>query len=132
MKILVVTGIFPPDIGGPATYVSEISEALVDLGHHVTVVTTSEPESLDLDDSQYSFPVLRMNRRHNLGLRSLYFLKTLLSSAKQVDVVLATTVLLEATVACILARKSMVQKIVGDLAWERATNRGWTTDSFET
>ena len=26
MKILIVTGIFPPDIGGPATYVPEIAE----------------------------------------------------------------------------------------------------------
>ena len=29
MKVLVVTGIFPPDIGGPATYVPAISAELV-------------------------------------------------------------------------------------------------------
>src|SRR5205823_2343179 len=28
-------------------------------------------------------------------------------------------------------RKPMVQKIVGDWAWERATNKKWIADSFE-
>ena len=34
--------------------------------------------------------------------------------------------------ASFLARKAIVQKIVGDPSWERARNRGWTTDNFET
>ena len=29
MKILIVTGIFPPDIGGPATYVPAVGNELV-------------------------------------------------------------------------------------------------------
>ena len=61
MKILVVTGIFPPDIGGPATYIPEIAEALLKRGHEVTVLTTSEPEWLDHDDNEHPFPVFRMN-----------------------------------------------------------------------
>jgi glycosyltransferase involved in cell wall biosynthesis len=38
---------------------------------------------------------------------------------------------LEVVVANVLLRKRMVQKIVGDWAWERATNKGWVKDSFE-
>jgi glycosyltransferase involved in cell wall biosynthesis len=131
MKILVVTGIFPPDIGGPATYIPEIAKALLQRGHEVTVVTTSEPEWLNFDDSQHPFQVVRMNRRVHLGLRPLYFAKTILHHTKKTDVVLANGVLLETTVASSLARKPIVQKIVGDPSWERARNRGWTTDSFE-
>ena len=131
MKILVVTGIFPPDIGGPATYIPEIAKALLQKGHEVTVVTTSEPEWLDFDDSQHPFPVVRMNRRMHLGLRPLYFAKTILHHTKKVDVVLANGVFFEATVASSLATKPIVQKIVGDPAWERARNRAWTTDNFE-
>ena len=131
MKILIVTGIFPPDIGGPATYVPEIAEGLLDRGHEISVVTTSEPKWLDLDDSQYPFPVFRMNRRVHLGFRPFLFTKTILHHAKKVDVILANGVFLEATVACLMAGKSIVQKIVGDPTWERARNRGWTTDSFE-
>ncbi len=132
MKILVVTGIFPPDIGGPATYVPAIAKALLEKGHEVSVVTTSEPEWLDLEDDQHPFPVYRMNRRVHPGWRSFHFVRTILHHARKADVVLANGVLLEATVASFLARKSMVQKIVGDPTWERARNRGWTTDDFET
>jgi len=46
MRILITTGIFPPDIGGPATYVPTIAKALAERGHQVTVLTTSEPENL--------------------------------------------------------------------------------------
>ena len=38
---------------------------------------------------------------------------------------------LEAVVANFFLRKPLVQKIVGDWAWERATNKGWVEDSFE-
>jgi len=31
MNVLIVTGIFPPDIGGPATYVPQVSAALSEL-----------------------------------------------------------------------------------------------------
>ena len=41
MKILVITPIFPPDIGGPASYVPAVSASLVEKGHAVTVLTLS-------------------------------------------------------------------------------------------
>ena len=131
MRILVVTGIFPPDIGGPATYIPEIAKALLERGNEVSVVTTSEPEWLHLNDP-HPFPVFRMNRRIHLGLRSFYFVRTILHHANQADVVLANGIFLEATVASFLAKKPIVHKIVGDPTWERARNRGWTTDNFET
>ncbi len=132
MRILLVTGIFPPDIGGPATYIPEIAKALLERGHEVHVVTTSEPEWLDLDQTEHPFPVYRMNRRVPLAWRSFYFTRTIFHHARKADVVLANGVLVEAAVASFLARKPMVLKIVGDPTWERAKNRGWITDTFET
>ena len=132
MKILIVTGIFPPDIGGPATYVPEIAKALQQRGHQVTVVTGAEPEHLHRDDGRHPFPVHRVNRRTNLLYRSFQFIKTIFHHIKKADVVFANGVFVETTLASRLAGKPMVQKIVGDPAWERARNRGWTTDSFET
>jgi len=38
---------------------------------------------------------------------------------------------MEAILANLLLRKRLVQKVVGDWAWERATNRGWVKDHFE-
>ena len=132
MRILIVTGIFPPDIGGPATYVPEIAKALQERGHEVSVVTTSEPEWLEFNDDEHTFPVYRMNRRRPLGLRSFHFARVISHHARKADVVLANGLLPEATVASFLARTPMIQKIVGDPTWERARNRGWSTDNFET
>ena len=60
MNVLVITGIFPPDIGGPASYVPLMSSELVRRGHKVSVITLSD--SLENDDRSYSFSVLRIQR----------------------------------------------------------------------
>ena len=60
MKILTITGIFPPDIGGPATYVPALSRDLGERGHKIAVVTLSD--ALDHDDRPYGFAVLRIRR----------------------------------------------------------------------
>lgn len=39
MRILLATGIYPPEIGGPATYVYQLSRELRQLGHDVRVLT---------------------------------------------------------------------------------------------
>ena len=39
MKIVLATGIYPPDIGGPATYVRALADQLNRLGHQVIVIT---------------------------------------------------------------------------------------------
>ena len=57
LNVLMITGIFPPDIGGPATYVPTMSSELVKRGHKLTVVTLSD--RLDHDDRSYNFPVRR-------------------------------------------------------------------------
>jgi hypothetical protein len=53
MNVLITTGIFPPDIGGPATYVPQIAKGLTERGHRITVLTlTSESvESVESEES---------------------------------------------------------------------------------
>src|SRR3972149_8225749 len=48
MRVLVVSGIWPPDVGGPATHAPEVAEFLGGHGHAVEVVTTAgaEPQSV--------------------------------------------------------------------------------------
>ena len=50
---------------------------------------------------------------------------------RQVDVLFVNGLALEAVMANLWLRKPLVQKVVGDLAWEQATNRGWVADEFE-
>ncbi len=46
MNVLIITGIFPPDIGGPASYVPDIAAALAQRGHKITVITLSDTTAL--------------------------------------------------------------------------------------
>lgn len=131
MKVLIITGIFPPDIGGPATYVPQIARGLAERGHQVQVLTTSEPEHLDHDDRSYPFPVYRMNRRVPLWYRPLYCMRHILRHGRDVDIIYANGVFLETALANLWLRKPLVMKVVGDQAWERARGRGWTRDGFE-
>ena len=41
MRVLVVSGIWPPDVGGPASHAPAVAEFLVGRGHEVEVVTTA-------------------------------------------------------------------------------------------
>ena len=44
MKIILATGIFPPDIGGPAIYTEGLALELKKLGLEVKVVTYSDSD----------------------------------------------------------------------------------------
>lgn len=131
MKILFVTGIFPPDIGGPATYVPLMAGALAVRGHKVSVLTTSEPQEMDHDDSRFPFPVVRINRRLPLWRRTFALIRLIIRHGREADVLYANGMHLETALANKFLRKPLVMKIVGDEAWERATRKGWTRATFE-
>ena len=38
MRVLLTTPVFPPDLGGPATYVPSVGRFLVERGHEVRVI----------------------------------------------------------------------------------------------
>ena len=60
MKILITVGIFPPDIGGPASFVPKIAELYVNSGHDVTVVCLTDRKQTD----NYNFKVVRLSLIH--------------------------------------------------------------------
>lgn len=129
LHILVITGIFPPDIGGPATYVPQIAEALVDRGHQVAVLTLSD--RLDHDDEWYPFRLIRLSRLAFKPWRWLRTIAKIIRLGQKAHVLFVNGLFMEATLANLWLRKPIVQKVVGDLAWEQATNRGWIRDGFE-
>jgi len=129
LDVLIVTGIFPPDIGGPASYVPEISGELLKRGHKVTVVTLSD--TLDHDDRSYSFRVHRIRRSFFKPLRFLLTAMGIFREGQDAQVLYVNGLYLESVVANFFLHKPLVQKIVGDWAWEKATNKGWVKDTFD-
>ena len=53
MKILLATGIYPPESGGPATYTMGLASALRSRGHEVMIVTYGETSLTPIRSSPY-------------------------------------------------------------------------------
>jgi glycosyltransferase involved in cell wall biosynthesis len=96
----------------------------------VTVVTLSD--RLDHEDGGYPFRVIRLPRRAFKPWRMGRTVLVLLRLGRRADVLFVNGLALESVLANFVLRKPLVMKVVGDLAWERATGRGWTADDFET
>jgi len=115
MRIAFLTGIWPPDVGGPATHGPEFARFLVERGHSVRVVTmgdgppTERPCEVEVVSRRLPFP-LRYGQVTLRGTRA----------ARSADIVYATATYAAAAVAATAARRPLVAKLVSDPAYERA------------
>ncbi len=120
-KILIVTGIFPPDIGGPASYAKAVADKLSD-EFKVSVVSYSSVRRFS-EDKNLKFKVVRVWRKNFWLFRHLaYFLKVFFR-AKQNNIILSLSTL-NGGITCLIAskffRKKFCIRIVGDYAWQTA------------
>ena len=58
MRVLIVSGIWPPDVGGPASHAPEVADFLRGRGHEVEIVTTADHEP-----AARAYPVRWVSRR---------------------------------------------------------------------
>lgn len=122
MRVLVVTGIYPPDHGGPASYVPAICNSIIDQGHHIQGVVTLSDE-LMAEGEESNFPVFRILRQRQRILRLYKVVSLIWRLSRDVDLIYLNGLVLEGVLACkILRRRKVVIKVVGDLVWERAQN----------
>jgi glycosyltransferase involved in cell wall biosynthesis len=119
VKVLVVSGIWPPDVGGPASHAPELATFLLERGHSVEVVTTA-----DAAPAEEPYQVRWVNRSHPRGVRHARVVKAIRERAAYADVVYATSMLGRASLGSSLARRPLVVKLVADEAYERARRLG--------
>ncbi len=108
MKILIATGIYPPDIGGPAQYARGVEEAWKKEGHQVKVLA------------------FRFERKLPTGIRHLYYFFRVLFSLWGVNFVFSPdtfSAALPALLACKLFGKKLVIRTGGDFLWEQYVER---------
>jgi glycosyltransferase involved in cell wall biosynthesis len=115
--VLVVSGIWPPDVGGPASHAPEVADALVERGHEVEVVTTASAPP-----APRPYPVRFVSRSLPPGARHAAVASLVARRSSSADVVYATSMVGRASLA---ARAPLVVKIAGDAAYERSLRRGW-------
>jgi glycosyltransferase involved in cell wall biosynthesis len=123
MKILLVTGIFYPDVGGPAIHVRKIAEHLVKEGHEVIVVAYGD----DTGNKEFDFEIKRISRRYpKFFTWPLYFLTVFLNAinSKIIYAFDPTVAGLPSCISSFIFRKPFIIRIGGDPIWEREAEMG--------
>jgi glycosyltransferase involved in cell wall biosynthesis len=122
VKVVVVSGIWPPDVGGPASHAPELADFLHGRGHEVVVVTTAarapgpRPYAVDWTPRRYPPGI-----RHFVGAGLVH------RAAQGADVVYSTGMLGRSALGSRIAGVPLVQRLAGDPAYERALRRGLTS-----
>jgi glycosyltransferase involved in cell wall biosynthesis len=124
VRVVVVSGIWPPDPGGPASHAPSLADFLAARGHGVEVVTTA-----DAEPAARPYPVRWAPRRSRFRhLRAALLVR---GAARRADVVYATSMIRRAALAARLARRPLVVKLVSDEVFERAMRSGGYTGTLD-
>lgn len=116
MRILIATGVYPPDIGGPATYSKLLHDELPKRGYEIKILSFGEVRNLPkiIRHIVYFFKVLKKSR----GCKAIF----------SQDPVSAG---LPSMIAAKIARKKFLLRVAGDYAWEQAVQRFGVKDSID-
>lgn len=123
MKVLLATGIYPPDIGGPATYVQALASEFEKHDIDVVVVTYGRKEG---QKGQKGWRVIRVPKWGGSFLRWWRYAKALRREGEDADIVYAFS-----SVSCGLPlwiaglrKPRHILRLGGDFIWERYTDWG--------
>lgn len=121
-KILIATGIYPPDIGGPATILPFLRRDFLAAGLEVKVLTYAASDGVK-DEIYYV-------ARRGVSGKIKYFWQ-MLKLSFWAEVIYVTDVYSVGYFAYLLKkifRCKYIVRFAGDAAWETAVAKGWTSD----
>lgn len=127
MKILIVTGIYPPDIGGPATHLAQVTPFLSAQGSDVSVVTFGSNDERRIDQHDVSVSVV--NRDSRALFRFLKFSREVYRASRGVSIMYVHDMSLAGLAAYVVAQMRSVPYVLrlgGDFVWEQAFEKGAT------
>ena len=103
MKILILTGIFPPDIGGAAGYAKNLKEEFLSRGYEVRTIFYKIEKKL---------PVI---------VRHFFYFFRVIFNIRRADLMIALDTLsvgLPSLTATLIFRKKIIVRVSGDFFWE--------------
>jgi glycosyltransferase involved in cell wall biosynthesis len=127
VKVLVVSGIWPPEVGGPASHGPELGRFLVARGHQVRAVTTAAADGPE----ESGFPVLAARKDRPRPIRQPAAALAVIRAVRGAEVVYATSLYGRSALATTLNRVPLVVKLVNDPAYERARRLGLHDGTIE-
>lgn len=128
-EICLVSGIYPPDIGGPAKFTVIYNRWLRSNSIDTTVITLTDSDDVTEIDGETK--IKKISRKHNLINRYFRSILAIYQQFLKNRVVLANGMFLETFIASIFSRGQYVAKVPGDIVWERARNSGYTSDTVQ-
>ncbi len=126
-NILLATGIYPPSIGGPATYSKTLLDELSKHGFSVRVVTYG-------DSKHNTKKAIVIDSNKNIFLRYFKYFWQIWKLSSWADVIYVQGLISEglpSCLACYLKGKKYILKIVGDYAWEQGRQRWNVSDNLD-
>jgi glycosyltransferase involved in cell wall biosynthesis len=117
MKILLTSGIYPPDLGGPATYIPLLEKFLRAKNIDTKTITLTDGLTLKTPN------LVRISRLHNKLARSLHVVFSVRRESRDSQYIFSNGLFEETALATMFMRKKMVMKVVGDPIWERFRNK---------
>jgi glycosyltransferase involved in cell wall biosynthesis len=127
MEVLIVSGIWPPEVGGPASHGPDLGRFLLDRGHRVRAITTTSGAG-PVDPG---FPLVATRKDRSRLIRQPAAALSLLRSAAGAGVIYATGMYGRSALASRLRRVPLVIKLVSDPAYERARRLGLFSGTLE-
>jgi glycosyltransferase involved in cell wall biosynthesis len=119
VRALIVSGIWPPDVGGPASHAPDVAAFLRERGHDVEVVTTASAAP-----AIAGYPVHWIARSLPKGAIHARTAYEIARRASYADVVYTTGMFGRSSLGASIARRPYVVKLTADPAFERARRRG--------
>jgi glycosyltransferase involved in cell wall biosynthesis len=128
VKIILATPVYPPEIGGPATYTKELAKRLRDEHEIVIVAYASTSEIIE------GTTLFVASKRRPLPVRLLKFFILLYKASRGADVIYVQNAMaagFPAVLVSMMRGIPLVLKFVGDEAWERASQERRTKKRLE-
>jgi glycosyltransferase involved in cell wall biosynthesis len=120
----VISGIYPPDTGGPAKFAVTFSEFLLKRNNRVRVISYTDLTSHKIIRENEVIELI--SRRLPIALRYLHIIFRIFKSVIQKERIIANGCFIEIALLRSFFPFSYVTKVPGDIVWERARNNGIT------
>lgn len=119
--ILLVTSIFPPQSGGPATFTHRFYKWLNYQNLQTAVITYSLSDKLSQNPG-----VILIRIGPNRIIAFLKCINKIIKNSSKHTMILANGAFIETYIACKISKRKYVLKIPGDPVWEYSRNKSWT------
>jgi len=129
MKITIVTPLFPPEIGGPATYVVPLALGLKKKGHEVKIITLCKEHP----KQKYGLEVYSIIRQGEI-MNSMRIVKALSQYARDSDLIYGLDIAAIGSNCVVFGNMFKIPvaiRYAGDTAWEKARRENTSEKELE-